>query len=189
MIRESATLRLLGDPKKLRIYEALRDAPASPFELAIRFGLKPTALYHHFARLAEAKLIEVAARRRRRGAIECLYRPTARQLVVDRRLVRAHPGSRTVAAVLDAASSILQLTGEDIRSASLDASRPLADRSRSELATIVVRTTPRRARLLMTGLRRLLATAARHDGTGTTRVRLTLAMVPANPARPARKRS
>ena len=80
-------LRLLADPLKLRIAEALREAPASPHELARRFGLKPTALYHHFARLAAAGLVEVAARRRRRGAIERLYRLSARQIDVDRWLV------------------------------------------------------------------------------------------------------
>src|SRR5262245_37354649 len=80
IVREAAVLRLLADPLKLRIAEALRDAPAPPHEPARRFGLKPTALYHHFARLAAAGLVEVAARRRRRGAVERLYRLTARQL-------------------------------------------------------------------------------------------------------------
>src|SRR5262249_19263364 len=135
-IVRGAVLRLLADPLKLRIAEALRDAPASPHELARRFGLKPTALYHHFARLAAAGLVEVAARRRRRGAVERLYRLTARQLVVDRRLV----GTRTVSTVLAVASAILQVTGDDVHTGALDPSRPLADRQRSELATIVVRT-------------------------------------------------
>jgi DNA-binding transcriptional ArsR family regulator len=179
MVREAAVLRLLADPLKLRIAEALREAPASPHELARRFGLKPTALYHHVAKLAAAGLVEVAARRRRRGAIERLYRLTARQLVVDRRLV----GKRTVSTVLAAASAMLQLTSDDLHAAALDPSRSLADRDRSELATIVVRTTPAKAKQLMRELRALLATALRLDGTGTTRARLTLALVPSSMAR------
>lgn len=178
VIRSVDVLRLLTDPVKLRIYEALRDAPASPHELALRFGLKPTALYHHFARLADAKLIAVAARRRRRGVIERQYGPSAKQLVVDRQLLRAAPTSRSVAAVLAAASAILQVTADDIRAAAADPSRPLADRARSEVATVLVRTTPARARKLMRRMTGLLDTATRFDGTGRTRVRLTLALVP-----------
>jgi DNA-binding transcriptional ArsR family regulator len=178
VIRKVAVLRLLADPVKLRIYEALRDAPASPHALALRFGLKPTALYHHFAQLAGAKLIHVAARRQRRGVVERQYRPSAKQLVVDRQLLRAAPTSGSVAAVLAAASAILQVTADDIRTAAADPSRPLADRERSEVAMVVVRTTPARARQLMRRLRVLLDTAMRFDGTGRTRVRLTLALVP-----------
>jgi DNA-binding transcriptional ArsR family regulator len=178
VIRSAGVLRLLVDPVKLRIYEALRDAPASPHELALRFGLKPTALYHHFAQLARAKLIHVAVRRQRRGVIERQYAPVANQLVVDRQLLRAAHTSRSVAAVLAAASAILDITGDDIRAAAADRSRPLADRSRSEIAMVLVRTTPARARQLMRKLRALLDHALRYDGSGDTRVRLTLALVP-----------
>jgi hypothetical protein len=83
-----------------------------------------------------------------------------------------------VAAVLAAASAILQVTADDLRTAAADPSRPLADRQRSEVAMVLVRTTPARARRLMRGLRALLDTATRFDGTGRTRVRLTLALVP-----------
>ena len=178
VIRSVGVLRLLADPVKLRIYEALRDGPASPHELALRFGRKPTALYHHFAQLARAKLIHVAVRRRRRGVIERQYAPSAKQLVVDRQLLRAARTSRSVAAVLAAASAILQVTAEDIRAAAADPSRPLSNRDRSEVAMVLVRTTERRARELMRRLRALLDTATRFDGTGPTRVRLTLALVP-----------
>ena len=37
-VADVARLRLLADPLKLRIYEALRDTPSSPHELAARFG-------------------------------------------------------------------------------------------------------------------------------------------------------
>jgi DNA-binding transcriptional ArsR family regulator len=174
VIREVAVLELLADPTRLRIYEALRDAPASPHQLAVKFGKKPTALYHHFARLAKAKLIEVAQRRQRRGVVERLYRPAAAQLVVSRALLRG----AGVATVLAAARAILQVTADDLRAASLHPSRPLADRERSEIATILVRTTPARARQLVRKLRALIETAMRFDGAGTTRVRLTLACAP-----------
>lgn len=171
-------LRLLSDPVKLRIYEALREAPASALALARRFGTKPTALYHHFARLERAGLIEVAERRKRRGAVERLYRPTVDHLVVDRQLARGAPGSRSLDTVLAAASASLQVTVEDIQAASLDPSEPLADASRSEIGTAVVRVTPAKARVLMRRIRSLIELAARYDGTGQERIRLTLAIVP-----------
>jgi DNA-binding transcriptional ArsR family regulator len=178
VIRSVAVLRMLADPLKLRIYEALRDEPASPHELALRFGKKPTALYHHFAQLSAAKLIHVVVRRRRRGVIERQYAPSANQLVVDRKLVRGAQGSRPVEAALAAAGAILQVTADDIRAAVADPSRPFADPQRSEVAMVLVRTTPLRARALMRRLRALLDRAMRWDGTGSTRVRLTLALVP-----------
>jgi len=84
VVRRVEDLRLLANPTKLRIFEALRDAPSSPLQLARRFGQKPTALYHHFARLEKAGLIEVAETRQRRGAVERLYRPAVSRVVVDR---------------------------------------------------------------------------------------------------------
>jgi DNA-binding transcriptional ArsR family regulator len=183
-IRDAAQLRLLADTKKFRIVEALRDAPASPHELAKRLGTKPTALYHHVARLAAAGIIEPAERRRRRGVIETRYRPVARQLIVDRALLRGPGRSRSVAAVLAVASTIVDVTIADIRAAAHDRSRPLADRDRSEVATIAARVTPRGARELMRKLRALLEAAARLDRGGTEQVRLTLAIVPiSQPAR------
>ncbi|HEV7558982.1 MAG TPA: winged helix-turn-helix domain-containing protein [Kofleriaceae bacterium] len=183
IINSIAVLRLLADPVKLRIYEALLAAPTSPHGLALRFGLKPTALYHHFDKLGAAKLIEVAERRQRRGVTERLYRPTAKQLVVDRRLLRTTRGSRSVKAVLAVASAILQVTAEDIRAAAAGPTRPLADRDRSEVAMVLVRTTPARARQLMRKLRALLGTATRFNGSGRTAVRLTLALVPVHQAK------
>lgn len=177
-LRDAAQLRLLADVKKFRIVEALRDAPASPHELARRFGTKPTALYHHFARLAAAGLIEPAERRQRRGVVEVRYRPIARQLVADRALLRDSSRSRSVAAVLAAASTIVDITVADVRAAAQDPSRPLADRGRSELATVAARVSRRAARELMRRVRELLEAATRLDGSGTEQVRLTLAIVP-----------
>jgi len=97
----------------------------------------------------------------------------------------AHPGrSRSVAAVLAAASTIVDVTIGDLRAAAQDPSRPLADRDRSELATVVVRVTPRAAHELVRRLRELLEAALRLDGSGTEQVRLTLAVVPVT--RPAK---
>lgn len=181
-IRDAAQLRVLADPKKFRIVEALREAPASPHELAKRLGTKPTALYHHFAKLAGAGIIEPAEQRRRRGVIETRYRPVARQLIADRALLRGPSRSRSVAAVLAVASTIVDVTIADVRAAAHDPSRPLADRGRSELATIAARVTPRGARVLLRQLRALFEAAARLDGSGTQQVRLTLALVPVRAA-------
>ena len=177
-VRRAKDLLLLADSTRLRIFEALREAPASPHQLAKQFGQKPTALYYHFGRMEKAGLIEVADTRQRRGTVERLYRPSARQLVVDRALARGPGKSTSVQAVLAAIGTILQVTAEDIERATLDPTRPLADRARSEVATAVVRVTPAQARLLTTRIRSLLALADRYNGRGPLRVRLTLAAIP-----------
>jgi len=178
LLRRVEDVRVLAHSLRFRIFEALRQGPASPHELALRFGRKPTALYHHFARLERAKLIEVAERRQRRGAIERRYRPTASGFVVDRALARTPHGSRSVEAVLAAASTILQVTIEDLHAATLDSSRPLADATRSELGTLVARLTPARAKKVVSRLRALLADVLRHDGEGDELVRVTIAVLP-----------
>jgi DNA-binding transcriptional ArsR family regulator len=187
VVRRAEDLRLLANPTKLRIFEALRDAPASPHELAARFGKKPTALYHHFARLQQAGLIEVAETRQRRGVVERLYRPAVGKVVVDRALARGKRTSRSVETVLAAASAIFRVTVEDTEAAALDPIRPLADASRSEIATTVARVTPAQAKLLVRKARSLLALANRYDGSGAQRVRFTLALVPVGEALPPRK--
>jgi len=184
VVRRVEDLRLLANPTKLRIFEALRDAPSSPLQLARRFGQKPTALYHHFARLEKAGLIEVAETRQRRGAVERLYRPAVSRVVVDRALARGARKSRSVDAVLAAASTIFRVTAEDTQTAALDPTRPLADASRSEIATTVARVTPAQARTLVRKVRSLLELARRYDGRGTLRVRLTLAVIPVGDATP-----
>src|SRR5690606_12087338 len=113
IVRRAEELRLLADPKKLRIFEALREGPASAHELALRFGEKPTALYHHFARLERAGFIEVVEKRQRRGVVEKRYGAAVKQIVVDRSLVKRSSGARSVQAVLAAASAIVRITIED----------------------------------------------------------------------------
>jgi DNA-binding transcriptional ArsR family regulator len=178
VIRRPAELRLLSDPRKWRIFEALHDAPASPRELARRFSEKPTALYHHFARLERAGLIAVVETRQRRGVVERLYQPVPRALIVDRAMARKSGTSQSVEAVLAAASTILQVTIEDIEAARLDPSRPLGDAARSEIATIVTSVSAADAKKLVSRLRSLLRLASQLDGSGKNRLRLTMAAIP-----------
>lgn len=181
LIDRAAELRVLADQTRLRIFEALREAPASARGLARRFDLKPTALYRDFARLEKAGLIELAEECKRRGATERLYQPTARRLRVERKLATGK--RRSVEAVLAATSTILQVTAEDIQTAASDPSRPLADPQRLELGTLVTRVSPARARQLMRHMRKLFQLANELDGTGEQRVRLTLGLVPLSESR------
>lgn len=176
LIERVDELRVLADPTRLRIFEALREAPASARGLARRFGLKPTALYRDFARLEKAGLIELAEECKRRGVTERLYQPAAERLRVDRKLAMGK--QRSVETVLAAMSTILQVTAEDIQAAASDPSRPLADPQRMELGTLVVRTSPAKALQLMRHVRKLIELANACDGTGEQRVRLTLGLIP-----------
>ena len=70
------------------------------------------------------------------------------------------------------------VTIEDLGQAALDASRPLGDRDRSEVATIVARVSPAKAKILIKRLRALFDLARQFDGSGDESLRLTLAGIP-----------
>src|SRR6266568_4208521 len=78
--RLRAVHRALADPLRIRLFELLVVRPQSARELAGRVGMRPDRLYHHLARLEEAKLIEIAEYRPLAGGkVERVYAPAAAQ--------------------------------------------------------------------------------------------------------------
>src|SRR2546430_16155436 len=76
--RLRAVHRALADPLRIRLFELLVVRPQSARELAGRVGMRPDRLYHHLARLEEAKLIEIAEYRPLAGGkVERVYAPAA----------------------------------------------------------------------------------------------------------------
>lgn len=68
--------KALADPLRLRLLEALWEAPRSARDLAHLAGLPADRLYYHLSRLEQAGLIEVAAYRPlARGKVERVYGP------------------------------------------------------------------------------------------------------------------
>jgi hypothetical protein len=89
IIDDLDTLRLLTQPVRLKIVEALRSAPGplTVKELAAALGTTQTKLYYHVNLLEGADLIRVAATRLVSGIVEKRYAATTYRLSVDRALL------------------------------------------------------------------------------------------------------
>jgi len=101
--------RALGDPLRIRLFEALWHGPRSAKELSAEVGLPPDRLYYHLRQLEQAGIVEVAE-----------YRPlpSGKAERVYRRVEAEPPGDASspgeVAAFL---ASVLDVTKADIAAA------------------------------------------------------------------------
>jgi DNA-binding transcriptional ArsR family regulator len=101
--------RALGDPLRIRLFEALWHGPRSAKELSADVGLPPDRLYYHLRQLERAGIVEVAE-----------YRPLPSGKVerVYRRVEAEPPGDASspeeIAAFL---GSVLDVTKADITTA------------------------------------------------------------------------
>ncbi len=89
VIDDLDTLRLLTQPVRLKIVEALRSAPGplTVKELAATLGTPQTKLYYHVNLLEGADLIRVAATRLVSGIVEKRYAAASYRIGVDRALL------------------------------------------------------------------------------------------------------
>lgn len=82
LLSSTAQVRTLADGTRLRLLSALTRRPASAKQLAARFGVPTTRLYHHLGLLEEHGYIEVVATRQSGARTERCYgvppRTTAR---------------------------------------------------------------------------------------------------------------
>jgi DNA-binding transcriptional ArsR family regulator len=103
--------RALGDPLRIRLFEALWHGPRSAKELSAEVGLLPDRLYYHLRQLERAGIVEVAE-----------YRPlpSGKAERVYRRVEAEPPGDASspeeVATFLE---SVLDVTRADITAASM----------------------------------------------------------------------
>jgi DNA-binding transcriptional ArsR family regulator len=77
-------LKLLAEPTREFIYQALVSAPRTATELAQLMNCPTTRLYHHLKLLEKHGLILVVAERLVSGIVERRYRAVARRLRLDR---------------------------------------------------------------------------------------------------------
>ena len=87
VLDDPEVLRLVADPLRLRLLEALRRAPRTVTELADDLGVARTRLYYHVRLLEGAGLVSVAATSVVSGITEKRYQVTAYRLTVDRALL------------------------------------------------------------------------------------------------------
>jgi len=118
-IADLDTLRVLADPQRFRLVEAMATRPREAWtvkELARTVGATPTKLYYHMNLLEEHGLIVVTGSRLVSGILEKRYQVAADQLSVDRALFETGDpaANETLHTVL---STILDTTQADIRAA------------------------------------------------------------------------
>lgn len=85
-IKDLETLKVIADPLRMQLLEALSLEPLTVKELAERLGLAASKLYYHMKLLEDHQFIQVVATRIVSGIIEKQYRATADKLDIDKDL-------------------------------------------------------------------------------------------------------
>jgi DNA-binding transcriptional ArsR family regulator len=173
LLSELEQVRVLADPLRLRIVEALMHEPATAKQVAAAIGEKPSRIYHHVELLERAGLLQLVETRRKRGTTERYLAPVAKAFVVDRELfapARGAAASEAADLVQDAVVDLLLDSAEQLRRGIRDGIVPLQDPSRCELARIPLRLSPTEVPLFMKKVRALLdeAIAAPDASDGTS---------------------
>lgn len=112
VIRDLAQLKVLADPLRVRILEALCEQPRTTKQVAERLGEKPTKLYHHVEALDRAGLIELHSTRPNRGTLEKYFRAIARAFKTDPDLFSSEPDCSSWAAMT---AEMLERSAAEVR--------------------------------------------------------------------------
>lgn len=107
------TLRVVVDPLRLRILDALTDEPLNVKQIAEELGAKPTRLYYHVNALEDAGLVQVVETRMKKNMVERYYQAVARDFRVDSELLQART-EKSVGADPAVLSAVLQATSNDV---------------------------------------------------------------------------
>ena len=162
VLRDLEQVKTLADPLRMRIVEAMRSGPRTTKQVADAFGEKPTRLYHHVDALERAGILRLVETRRNRGTLEKYYEPVAKLFIIDRELFAPEQGEAAEDAagvVQSAVPDMIRNTAEEIRAGIAEKRIPLRDRSRAEVARVVVRAAPERIEALMEKVHALLEDA------------------------------
>lgn len=125
VITDLEQVKVIADPLRVRILEALCEETRTTKQVAERLGEKPTRLYHHVEALEKAGLIRLVETRPVRGTVEKYYAGIARRFKADPAVFRPDDAEgretlgETVRAVFDVTADELQAlvrTGYDVAS-------------------------------------------------------------------------
>jgi|SRR5687768_532121 len=108
-------MKVLADPRRIRILELLGDEARTTKQVAEILGEPPTRLYHHVAALERVGLIRLVRTRQSRGALEKYYSAVAKAFSADPKLFTSRRGSQAAEAAGTVATRALDLTAEDLR--------------------------------------------------------------------------
>ena len=175
-------LKVLADPRRIRILELLGDEERTTKQVAEILGEPPTRLYHHVAALERVGLIRLARTRQSRGALEKYYVAVAKAFSADPKLFASRRAAQAAAATGTVATRVLDLTAEDLRSVLAHGEEsPENVQEQGILSYLEVRGTPREIEALRAKLSKLIESCTPAEGesgsTGTA-YRLTIAFFP-----------
>ena len=109
-------VKVVADPLRVSILEALCLEAKTTKQVAELLGEKPTRLYHHVDALSEAGLIRLVDTRQVRGTVEKYYRAVGRAFRADPGIFRqADAGDEQNQALADVAATMLERTAEEVR--------------------------------------------------------------------------
>ncbi len=194
VLSDLAQLKVLADPLRVRILEALCRDELTTKQVAERLEEKPTKLYHHVEALERVGLVRLTRTRPNRGTLEKYYRAIARAFQADSSLFagdadEATDGSEAttgVAPVPEVVAMMLDRTRGEL--AELTGSGALTDVTDAGLLTFCeIEGSQETIDRLRERLTRLIeeTTQCDDDGEPSRRYRLTLAFFPLDRARTA----
>ena len=177
-------MKVLADPRRIRILELLCDEERTTKQVAEILGEPPTRLYHHVAALARVGLIRLARTRQSRGALEKYYVAVAKAISADPKLFTSRRGPRAAEAAGTLATRVLDLTAEDLRAVLAHGENLESLQERGILSYLEVRGTPREIEAIRSKLSKLIESCTSRGGESRrtrTAYRLTIAFFPMAP--------
>ena len=180
-------VRVLADPLRIRILEALCKEERTTKQVAKLLGEKPTKLYHHVDALERVGLIRLARTRPNRGTTEKYYMAVARQFRADSRIfAAAGTGSEKEGDTLQAMiSTVFERTSDEMRGLIAQGRGKEGIEEQGILSYLEIQTDRKHGRRIQARLASLLKSLedrkAGRDKPGARSYRLTIAFYPIGP--------
>lgn len=174
-------MKVLADPRRMRIMELLCDEERTTKQVAEILGEPPTRLYHHVAALARVGLIRLSRTRQSRGALEKYYVAIAKAFSADPKLFSSRRGPQAAQAAATLATRVLDLTAEDMRVVLAQGESLETLNEQGIVSYLEVRGTPREIAAIRAKLSKLIKSCTTGGGGSRRRetpYRLTIAFFP-----------
>ncbi len=115
VLTELDQVKVLADPLRLKILEALCEEARTTKQVAEVLEEKPTKLYHHIEALERTGLIRLEETRQKRGTLEKYYRTIAHSFRADERLFDLGPEPGDPASWQELGASLLDTAAAEVR--------------------------------------------------------------------------
>lgn len=125
-------MRVLSDPLRIRLLGALTEQPSSAKEVAERFGVPTTRLYHHLGLLERHSFIQVVATRRSGARTERCYGALPRSAIRPGPELTGAEDRRELAAAM---AAVVELAGTTLAEAVIAGRANLDESDRSVIVS------------------------------------------------------